>query len=312
MSQVLALADVKPEFASHRNRKKPDSPQSVGTQFFKATADTPHAPTAVLVQYPAGESLYSSAHFHEADQFQVIMDGRGTFGRHVVSPYCVHYSRAYTRYGPLHADPETGWTFMVMRARYDPGSQRSLEKLKQVSGRRPWQVTTQVSFPARGSGVAVQDVPEIKDDHGLFASTLTMAANRRTAAPDPSGGDGQYVLVVKGSVMHDNRELQAPVVVFTKPDEPAFQIHAGDQGLDAIIMNLPKVTPRAVTTQAPSSAAGFRKWQCELCSFAYDEALGMPEEGIAAGTRWEDVPETWNCPDCAAGKSDFQMVVVAQ
>ena len=54
----------------------------------------------------------------------------------------------------------------------------------------------------------------------------------------------------------------------------------------------------------------FKLWQCALCSFTYDEAKGMPEEGIAAGTRWEDVPESWSCPDCSASKSDFQMSVV--
>ena len=38
--------------------------------------------------------------------------------------------------------------------------------------------------------------------------------------------------------------------------------------------------------------------------------LGMPADGVPAGTRWQDVPETWSCPDCAATKSDFQMVEV--
>ncbi len=51
-----------------------------------------------------------------------------------------------------------------------------------------------------------------------------------------------------------------------------------------------------------------KKWRCVICDFIYDEAKGMPSEGIAPGTKWEDVPETWTCPDCGAGKSDFQMV----
>ncbi|RPI47864.1 MAG: rubredoxin [Betaproteobacteria bacterium] len=51
----------------------------------------------------------------------------------------------------------------------------------------------------------------------------------------------------------------------------------------------------------------YRVWQCELCAFSYDEAKGMPEEGIAPGTRWEDIPEDWICPDCATSKRDFQM-----
>jgi len=50
------------------------------------------------------------------------------------------------------------------------------------------------------------------------------------------------------------------------------------------------------------------KWECLVCGFFYDEALGRPEDGIAAGTRWEDVPEDWYCPECGVGKADFEMV----
>ncbi len=51
-----------------------------------------------------------------------------------------------------------------------------------------------------------------------------------------------------------------------------------------------------------------KKWQCVVCGFIYDEVAGLPEEGIAAGTRWEDVPEDWVCPDCGVTKSDFDMI----
>jgi rubredoxin len=51
-----------------------------------------------------------------------------------------------------------------------------------------------------------------------------------------------------------------------------------------------------------------KKWHCEVCGFIYDEALGIPEDGIVPGTRWEDVPDDWTCPDCGAPKSDFRMV----
>ena len=42
----------------------------------------------------------------------------------------------------------------------------------------------------------------------------------------------------------------------------------------------------------------------------YDEAKGLPEEGIPAGTRWADVPMNWTCPECGARKEDFEMVAV--
>lgn len=53
------------------------------------------------------------------------------------------------------------------------------------------------------------------------------------------------------------------------------------------------------------------KWECLVCGFIYDEAAGIPEDGIVAGTRWEDVPQDWFCPDCGVGKADFDMIKIA-
>lgn len=47
-----------------------------------------------------------------------------------------------------------------------------------------------------------------------------------------------------------------------------------------------------------------------ICGFIYDEAEGLEEEGIAPGTRWEDVSDDWVCPNCGATKEDFEMVEV--
>ena len=52
-------------------------------------------------------------------------------------------------------------------------------------------------------------------------------------------------------------------------------------------------------------------YRCEVCGFEYDESAGWPDEGIAPGTRWADIPDDWSCPDCGAAKADFVMVEVA-
>jgi rubredoxin-NAD+ reductase len=52
----------------------------------------------------------------------------------------------------------------------------------------------------------------------------------------------------------------------------------------------------------------YRRWQCFYCGLIYNEELGLPENGIAPGTRWEDIPEDWMCPDCGAGKHDLQLM----
>jgi rubredoxin-NAD+ reductase len=50
------------------------------------------------------------------------------------------------------------------------------------------------------------------------------------------------------------------------------------------------------------------RWECIVCGWVYDEAKGWPDEGIAPGTRWEDVPAGFLCPDCGVGKEDFELI----
>jgi Rubredoxin len=48
------------------------------------------------------------------------------------------------------------------------------------------------------------------------------------------------------------------------------------------------------------------QYVCSLCGYVYDEEIGIPEEGIAAGTKWEDIPDDFVCPMCGADKSMFE------
>lgn len=48
------------------------------------------------------------------------------------------------------------------------------------------------------------------------------------------------------------------------------------------------------------------KYRCTLCSYVYDPAEGDPDNGVAPGTAFEDIPSDWVCPLCGAGKEDFE------
>ena len=60
----------------------------------------------------------------------------------------------------------------------------------------------------------------------------------------------------------------------------------------------------------PLGNTQMKKWQCIVCGLIYNEADGWPDDGIAPGTRWEDVPADWLCPDCGVGKMDFEMIEI--
>ena len=53
-----------------------------------------------------------------------------------------------------------------------------------------------------------------------------------------------------------------------------------------------------------------KSYMCVICGWIYNEVDGVPEEGIAPGTKWEEVPVNWVCPDCGARKEDFEMVEI--
>jgi rubredoxin len=48
-----------------------------------------------------------------------------------------------------------------------------------------------------------------------------------------------------------------------------------------------------------------KKFVCDVCGYLYDPAKGDPDNGVAAGTPFDKVSDTWVCPDCGAGKASF-------
>ncbi|HTD89381.1 MAG TPA: rubredoxin, partial [Burkholderiales bacterium] len=173
-----------------------------------------------------------------------------------------------------------------------------------------WQATEAPKFEGNGE-INIHTFNEIKDERGLAAYSLKLAPGVKTAGPDASKGNGQYIIVTKGSLNYQGKEYKAISIGFTKPDEGYFPMVAGPEGVEALVLNFPRLeTAKAIVPEA-SKSKEFRVWQCLLCSFSYDEAQGMPHDGVAPGTRWEDVPESWICPDCGTSKGDFEMAVVA-
>jgi flavin reductase (DIM6/NTAB) family NADH-FMN oxidoreductase RutF/rubredoxin len=56
---------------------------------------------------------------------------------------------------------------------------------------------------------------------------------------------------------------------------------------------------------APKAAA---KWECSVCGYVYDPAVGDPDGGVKPGTAFEDIPDDWTCPVCGASKSEFKKI----
>src|SRR5712664_2592678 len=89
----------------------PDAPDpEMGTLF----------PMAFLVEQDPGTT--ATAHYHQANQFQLIVAGQATMGTHEVNPPTVHFAAAHTAYGPIRASNDVGVSYFTLRNGFDPGA----------------------------------------------------------------------------------------------------------------------------------------------------------------------------------------------
>jgi rubredoxin len=309
MAHVAAYEDVK---VTRAGRDLPGGHMAWRTDFMRPGKDDPDGPVAFLAESTPKRVLRS--HFHECDQFQIIALGGGTLAKHTLAFGGIHFSRAFTPYGPI-TNGEQGIGFITLRNKRDPGGKAQFvpdysEKLKSVKARDPWQVTEMPTFKALSAGensTCVQ-FKEMQDERGLAGYAVTVRANTKVAAPAPSK-DGQYLIVTKGSLFDKGVEKKGLSVIWVGGDEKPFELQAGAEGLEVVALNFPRESNEpAKAPKAKADNSEFKSYQCVLCAVVYDEAEGMPEHGIAAGTRWADVPEDFGCPDCDAKKADFELI----
>ena len=310
MPQIASFDDVK---AQRKERQVPTG-TAWRTSFIDPEENNPVSAQAFLVEGTAGRVI--KTHFHDYDQYQVVVSGGGVLGKHQLQINAVHFSRKYTPYGPIvFGEQQLG--FLTLRARKDPGAQylddpEKRSKLMALENRKPWQATELPKFEPTTPDAALHTFTDLKDDEGLASFSMSVAPNANALAPDPAHSNGQYLIIVRGSLHYAGKEYRALSVAFVKPQEGPFELVAGAEGLDVLVLHFPCAVAQAAAAvpQVAKGAPGTRKWQCMLCAFVYDEAEGMPHDGIAPGTPWEDVPETWFCPDCSSSKSDFEMALV--
>ncbi|MBV6303355.1 hypothetical protein KVP10_00570 [Candidimonas humi] len=201
-------------------------------------------PQAYLLDLNADEVL--PPHFHIIDQFQVFFRGNGTLGRNadVLQPVSIHYADHHTGYGPIIAGRE-GFSYFTLRPEADPGAvylhkEGYREKLE-PSRKRHHLVQTRINAePAViHSGVTQECLVEKGQKNDAGITMLRMGADAHAVAPDPARSGGQYYLVLSGTLLHDGQPYPPLSVLFVDAAEPAFEVRAGRQGLEAAVMQFP-------------------------------------------------------------------------
>ena len=201
-------------------------------------------PMAYLVEQDPNTHL--RPHFHEADQFQVVVAGGGTLGKHAVGPTSVHYTDAYTPYGPIEAGTG-GVHYFTLRNAWDGGAKYLPESRPQLAARAraprsavvgPVELPSQAA-PAASARVAWETVMETAAD-GLAAWLASVPPGQVLVGPDPAAGNSQFWLVLRGAAFHNKAQLDPNSCIFVSRDESPPSFAAGPQGATVLIVQFPK------------------------------------------------------------------------
>lgn len=192
------------------------------------------SPNAYLVCQQPGATLHP--HFHEADQFQVFLEGGGRIGTHTVGAVTVHYAAAHSPYGPVVAGPE-GLQYLTLRRAWDPGAQWMPEKaarLRSMHGRKH-RVFTSEQFPARADRLAPANtcaVTTLLQDDSMAAWVIGLGAGA-TWIQDTKAD--RFVYLLEGAVEVYGVALDAQSCLFASHDEREARFYAGSSGARVLL-----------------------------------------------------------------------------
>ena len=236
MSNVVALADVQ----GTKEQLGTPGNEIWRTHFLKPVPGTGE-PQAFLIEYAPARILRT--HFHDVDEFQIVVSGDGMLGKHAIGPFDIHFASAFTPYGPLVAGAQ-GLSFLTLRAYRDsagpqfwPGNRLVLSDLH---GRDPWQVFQKVDLLERGGSLVSKSLTHLTGRCGLAGWVLNIPPNMNMQLPAALGPRGQYAVVVDGSIRIESRTLQAPIIGFAASGEMPLTITSGKEGAALIVLNFPE------------------------------------------------------------------------
>jgi hypothetical protein len=190
-------------------------------------------------------------HFHQADQYQVVVQGGGRLGQHEVGTVAVHYTDAWSAYGPIVAADE-GIAWFTLRNAWDSGARYMPAARDQLRAARTRSLhhreATAPPIPAasqaelsRTERVSCLSVIEQTED-GMATWRYRLPASACVSGPDPRDGGGQFWIVLSGSAQAGGSALlPANSCVFVAPDDGCLLVTAGGAGSEVLCLQFPRL-----------------------------------------------------------------------
>lgn len=191
-------------------------------------------------------------HFHQADQYQVVVQGGGRLGTHDVGTVAVHYTDAWSAYGPIVAADE-GIAWFTLRNTWDSGARYMPAAREQLRAARmqdfqhreatagPMPVLSAADL-AQTDRLACAPVIEQTPD-GMATWHYRMPPEASLTGPDPRNGGGQFWIVLSGSASAAGAaDLPPNSCLFVGPDDECLTVTAGVTGAEALCVQFPRLT----------------------------------------------------------------------
>ncbi len=200
-------------------------------------------PQAFLV-----DRLYPGAlippHFHDIDQYQVVVEGECAMGKKAANPVTFQYADAYTPYGPIRGE-EKGFAFFTLRPIASggffamPGNKHNMpcRAGRNIAGH------FDRSGPVPAPGEVVETALMAPQDDGVFAIGLRLGPGAAAEGPTSDAG-GQYYLVCDGELSRDGADLDRHSLIHVQPGEAPARLQAGPAGADVLILQFARPTAR--------------------------------------------------------------------
>jgi hypothetical protein len=203
-------------------------------------SDSP-APQAFLIEQDPNTVI--RPHFHVQDQFQVVAEGGGTLGRHAVAPIHVHYASRHTGYGPITAG-SMGLSYFTFRAVTTPYAYflpESRDRMRNLPKRNvlgtPVVLSGAATLSARNE-VTIEAIIDPQPD-GVAACLVRLPPNATFLPPAWTSGADRFCLVCEGVLVAHNDRLPRFATAFASAGERDFELMAGDEGLEALVLRFP-------------------------------------------------------------------------
>jgi hypothetical protein len=235
--EAVAFSD-----ADVRDVKTPKGQGSVRT-YFGEILKVHEGPQGFLVDW-TNPGARIDPHFHDVDQFQVVVRGTGRIGKKAIAPITFHYADAFTPYGPIVAEGE-GIGFFTLRVAPSSGIWPMPGSRRFMPGRAGRNIAglfrVDAGLPEAGGVRRESLIPATTD--GMMAEGLTLGSGATARGPGSNGG-GQYAVLCRGSIVEHGKVLGENALLWVRPGEKPPVFSAGPAGARILVLEFPRPSER--------------------------------------------------------------------